>query len=257
MKPIIGISTSIIKFEEYEKNNVVHLKGVDHSRVSVDYSNAVERAGGLPFLIPVLKYADDNVIDEIISKVNGVIFTGGEDIDSSFYGVENIDEAESIMKSNKIRDEFEFRLLKSAIKLNKPILAICRGIQLLNVYFGGTLFKDINTEYKTEIEHLAPLDCKYRKIHEIEIDENSILFEIYNKKTIMVNSFHHQSIKDIGDSLKVIAKSEDGIIEAIINEKEGFILGLQFHPEMMFENDEEQLKIFKHFIKKTKKMVHI
>jgi len=253
MKPIIGISTSIIKFEEYEKNNVVHLKGMDHSRVSVDYSNAVERAGGLPFLIPVLKYADDNVIDEIISKVNGVIFTGGSDIDSTFYGVENIDEAEGIMKSNKIRDEFEFRLLKSAIKLNKPILAICRGIQLLNVYFGGTLFKDINTEYKTEIEHLAPLDCKYKKIHEIEIDKNSKLYEIYNKTKIQVNSFHHQGIKKVAQQFKIIAKATDNMVEAIEYKDDNFILGLQFHPEMMFENDEEQLKVFKYFINKVEK----
>ncbi len=254
MKPFIGISTSIINSEEYEKNNVVHLKGLNQSRVSVDYSNAVERAGGLPFLIPILKYADDNVIDEIISRVDGIIFTGGSDIDSSFYGIENIDEDVGIMKSNKTRDEFEFRLLKSAIKLNKPILGICRGIQLLNVYFGGTLYKDINSEYETDINHLGPLDCKYKKNHEIEIDKNSKLYEIYNKNKIQVNSFHHQGIKKVAKQFKVIAKATDNIVEAIEYEGNNFILGLQFHPEMMFENDEEQLSVFKYFIKKTEKL---
>lgn len=250
MKPIIGLSTTIINSEEYDKNNVIHLNGLNQSRVPVDYSNAVERSGGLPFLIPVLKYADDKVIDEIISRVDGVIFTGGSDIDSSFYGIENKEEIEDIMKLNKIRDEFEFRLLKSAIKLNKPILGICRGIQLINVYFGGTLYKDINSEYDTDIEHLAPLDCKYRKTHEIEIDKNSKLYEIYSRTKIEVNSFHHQGLKKVAKGFKVIAKATDGIVEAIEYEGNNFILGLQFHPEMMFENDEEQLKVFKYFIKK-------
>jgi putative glutamine amidotransferase len=156
------------------------------------------------------------------------------------------------MKPNRIRDEYEFNLLKSAFKLNIPILGICRGIQLLNVHFGGTLYNDINLEYETTINHLAPLDCKYKKIHEIIIDKNSKLFEVYNKTKIEVNSFHHQGIKKVAKQFKVSAKATDSMVESIEYEGNNFILGLQFHPEMMFENDEEQLNVFKYFVKKVK-----
>jgi putative glutamine amidotransferase len=250
MKPIIGITTSIVKDSEYEKNGVEHIKGLDMARVAIDYSNAVERAGGIPFLIPMLKYVDGNTIDDIISRIDGVIFTGGADIDPSLYNQENIynDKFEN-MKSDLIRDEYEIKLLKSAMKLNKPVLGICRGCQLINVYFNGTLYQDIDSEYETDINHLGKLDSKDKKIHKININSNSELFKIYNEEIIEVNSFHHQAINKVGDSLKVIAKSRDGIIESIEYTGEQWILGLQYHPEMLFESDKEQLKIFSYFSK--------
>ncbi|MEA1976095.1 MAG: gamma-glutamyl-gamma-aminobutyrate hydrolase family protein [Bacillota bacterium] len=253
MKPIIGITTTIIKDSEYKKYGIKHIKNLSMSRVAVDYANAIEQAGGIPFLIPILNNHDEKIIDEIISRIDGIIFTGGEDVDISFYSNEKAEaDTLSIMKSNIERDKFELKLLKSAIKLDKPILGICRGIQLINIYFNGTLYKDINSEYKTNINHLGPLDYKNKKIHKINISHDSELFKVYKRLSIDVNSFHHQAIKVVGNSLKVIGRATDGIVEAVEYTGKQWVLGLQYHPEMMFENDKEQLKVFKYFVEKIK-----
>ena len=180
--------------------------------VSIDYSRAVMEAGGIPVVLPV----HDNI---------GVV--------------------------SPERDKFEIMLLKEYLKTNKPILAICRGLQLTNIYFGGTLYQDIKY-VDTQIQHRQKWHL-YLPTHNIDIlGKDNILYEIFGEKT-RVNSFHHQMIKDLAEGLTPIAKSSDGVIEALQKKDHPFFYATQWHPEMMsVRGNEGMKKIFDKFVEACK-----
>ncbi len=195
------------------------------------YIEAIKTSGGLPILInPSYKGLEKDILE----LANGIILTGGGDIEPSIYHEKKDPKTKDI---DPKRDDFEISILKKAAKLGIPILGICRGIQIINVAYNGTLYQDLP-------EHT------YNKNHMIDIKKDSLLNKIFHAEKIEVNSYHHQSIKDIAPGFEVIAKSNEGIIEAIIlKDNKKFILGVQWHPERMYEAFKN---LFIEFIKITK-----
>ena len=239
-KPIIGISASMI----YEEKDELFL-GDKYSCAAYSYIDAVYKSWGIPVTLPILKGV--SAIREQVKLLDGLILSGGRDVDPHFYGEEPLEKLEAIFPE---RDIHEMALIKSAIDLKKPILAICRGMQILNVTYGGTLYQDISYAPGEHIKHYQ-IGSPYQATHTIKIDKNSTLFKMADKMEIeRVNSFHHQALKQVAKGLKVVATAPDGIIEAVEAENEDgiFVMGVQFHPEMMFDKSTFARGIFKKFI---------
>lgn len=179
---------------------------------------------------------DYNIKNIYYENIAGILLTGGGDIDPSLYGQKMHTKTNDI---NKKRDIFEIKLIQNAYKNNIPILGICKGIQTINIALGGDIHQHIDGHMQTENRHI--------KTHSINIHNNTKLYDIIQNKNINVNSIHHQSVFNIGSSLRICAKCKD-IIEGIESvDKDRFILGLQWHPEAI--EDENSDKIFKYFIK--------
>ncbi len=257
MKPVIGICADY----SYGLSGVYEGFGsaFDWQLASNDYVKAVEKAGGIPVIIPV--FSDMENIENVIDIVDGVIFAGGADIEPKHYG-ENVG-----FKIGQIipeRDKQELQLAKNIIEKSQiPVLGVCRGYQLLNVVCGGTLYQDLSevpAELRNNniINHSMKGSPKYNTVHEVKINEKSRLYKILNKKTIGVNSYHHQAIKDVADAFNVATVSPDGIVEAIEMKEDRFVIGVQWHPEMLGERHAEQFSIFKALVNACKeyKIVH-
>lgn len=177
-----------------------------------------------------------------IEKTDGIIITGGVDLNPRLYGEENTDS----VGINDLLDNFEMRVIEAAIKNNKPIFGVCRGIQMLNVYFGGTLVQNVQNcdIHKREADK--------DKIHTSRVDKNSFLYEIYGLENLNINSAHHQAIKKIAKEFRAIQYSPDNLIEAFQHESLP-IYGVQWHPERTClsyaqQNVVDGLKLFKWFI---------
>ena len=233
-KPLIGITSS------YEHNP--ESENAYKTSVSIDYSRAIMEAGGIPVVLPV--HDNIEVIREQILHLDGLLLSGGVDSDPALYGEDSLQEIGVVSPE---RDKFEIMLLEEYLKTNKPILAICRGLQLTNIYFGGTLYQDIKY-VDTQIQHRQKWHL-YLPTHNIDIlEKDNILFEIFGEKT-RINSYHHQMIKDLGNGLTSIAKANDGIIEAFQNKNHKFFYAVQWHPEMMaVRGNEGMKKIFDKFV---------
>ncbi|OLS03749.1 gamma-glutamyl-gamma-aminobutyrate hydrolase family protein [Tissierella creatinophila] len=237
MKPIIGLTS---QSEE--------IKGTKLNKLKYTYINAVEAAGAIPIVLPNLKDIED--MESILERVDGVIFTGGEDISPLLFDEEPMRDTIDISYE---RDRMEMALFKAAYKKGTPILGICRGLQLINVSLGGTLYQDIPSQIENSHGHMSSYDIK-GGYHSISIFKNTLLFDIFKEEKIFVNSQHHQSIKDLAKGLKINSIASDGVIEGIeLENHENFLLGVQFHPECMAFSDEKFLKIFSYFIKNCSK----
>lgn len=195
------------------------------------YMDAISSNGEIPFLISY-----ETGFDEILAAADGIVFTGGGDIDSIYFG-EPLDQRADLVLP--IRDTYEIGLCKRAFLLNKPILAICRGIQVLNVALGGSLFQHIDN-------HSFP-ETRGKIIHNVNILKTTRLFDILGVETVGVNSIHHQAINRVADALTVSAVSPDGLVEAVEAPDKKFTLGLQWHPEAIFKTTIHN-RIFKEFI---------
>lgn len=206
------------------------------------YTESILDAGGIPMVLPLTEEEKD--IEQILKVCDGFVFTGGHDIDPELYGEEKLD----CVGPCKERDDFEMRLLPKAIESGKPVLAICRGMQLLNVALGGSLYQDIPTQLPSQVEHrMSPASDKV--IHEISIVDETPLMDIVGKKCIMVNSYHHQCVKKLGDELEVMAYAPDDIIEGVYMPEKKFVVAVQWHPERIYKNHEDNKKLFEAFIK--------
>lgn len=233
MKPVIGITCSYDLTKGY-------------FRINKTYINAIEKAGGIPIILPSISPAN---VDKLLSIIDGILLSGGVDVDPYLYGEKPIT---TIGKIDPARDLFEMALTNSAIRREIPILAICRGIQVLNVAAGGTLYQDITTQITNPIKHKwytsEGLDVPPNyPTHIVKIKSGSRLHKIFGREILRVNSFHHQSVKDVGRRFVATAWAEDGVIEAIEYIGESFILGVQWHPEWMINS--EMIKLFEEFVK--------
>ncbi|MGL5411125.1 gamma-glutamyl-gamma-aminobutyrate hydrolase family protein [Cetobacterium sp.] len=238
-KPIIGITSS------HEKEN--GLRNYHRTTVSIDYTKGVIEGGGIPIIIPTT--GDIDIIKEQLKLLDGLILSGGPDINPIYYG-EDFKEKMGVISPE--RDDNEIKILNEFLKTEKPILGICRGHQLLNIYFGGTLYQDLSYFESETLKHRQDLYPEL-EVHNVFIEKNSILEKILGEQ-IRTNSFHHQAIKNLGKGFKVIAKSSDGVIEAIEKTNHNFCLGIQWHPEMMVaRGNKEMIKIFKLLIEKSSK----
>lgn len=235
MKPIIGILSNVTMPDDNDGS------AVEKTFVNSSYINAIIRSGGVPIIIPV--NTDENNIKEQVKLCDGILITGGIDINPLLYKEEPSKEMGSF---NPDIDEFDMIAINLAMKNETPILGICRGIQVINVALGGTLYQDLSLKEGCYIKHMQE-SKKYVGTHSIKIVENSILHDILGTDTI-VNSYHHQCIKEVGKNLEPIAYSKDGIIEAIQMKDKKFVVGVEWHPELMIDYDEKMLNIFKKFI---------
>ena len=228
MRPIIGVLAEI----DNELSTMVQNP----------YIYAIERSGGIPILFP---YVDDGeTIEHLVDICDGFFFTGGADIAPKRYGEEVKD---NIVDIQEHRDEFEFHVFQKVKKTSKPVLAICRGSQLVNVALGGTLYQDIPSEVQTKILH-RQIELKFSHSHDVRIMINTPLYEMMKAERIKVNSFHHQAIKTLGEGLEIMALAEDGIIEAVYSSGRQYIRAYQWHPERLFETDTQSRIIFEDFI---------
>jgi putative glutamine amidotransferase len=193
-----------------------------------DMSRFLSRKGVMPILLPDLPF---NELEQYLEQMDGFVFQGGADVSPQSYKEDLIENGR--WPGDLHRDQYELQIMDWAFKHKKPVLAICRGFQLMNVYFGGTLYQDLKLQTKTNVEHRnAEL---YDKIfHDVECTEKSLLTEIYGKNKFTVNTVHHQGVKTLGKDLVVDALCpEDKLIEAFHykNMDEHFVLAVQWHPE--------------------------
>ena len=212
------------------------------------YVNAVKRAGGVPVVIPIT--SDSTQIAAILEVVDGIVMTGGADIDPLKYlGEEPV---RALGEITPLRDEFDIMLIRMAVRRGLPLFGICRGEQILNVAFGGSLYQDIPSQAGAYIKHNQDAPGSYGT-HSITIEENSLLRSLLGKESVAVNSFHHQAVKEPAPGFKVTAKSKDGIVEAIEMEGTDKVWGTQFHPESFVNaGDDFFLPLFRHLIEKAK-----
>lgn len=237
-KPVIGILSNLLIMEGGM------FPGIERAYVNNDYVEAVALGGGVPLLIPVNE--DEYIIKEQIDLVDGVVISGGYDINPLIYGEQP---SQKMGFTYPKVDEFYLKAVKYAIDKDKPVLGICKGVHILNVLYGGTLYQDISLMNGCFIKHVQ---SSKREIptHLVNVKKDSVLFQILGDK-VLTNSYHHQCIKSIGQGLKVAATSDDGVIEAIEKTGSSFVLGIQWHPEMMAKSCEAMLNIFKKLIEES------
>ncbi|WP_444642365.1 gamma-glutamyl-gamma-aminobutyrate hydrolase family protein [Caproiciproducens sp. R1] len=201
-----------------------------------NYLRAVEEAGGVPLVLPLTGGEED--IAALAGLCDGFLFTGGPDVHPSLFGEETLRFCGAI---DLRRDRFEILLLNRAVKLDKPVLGICRGIQLMNVALGGSLYQDI----PAQVQGLPVAHCQKPPydvgVHGIVIEKESPLCAILHKTEMMVNSMHHQAVKDLAPPLRCAAHSADGLAECVWMPEKRFFLGVQWHPEYLSGPESEDL----------------
>ena len=232
-RPVIGISPS--RSEEQHRLSLME-----------NYLNAIDHAGGLPMVFPS-SITDEDAIDKMLNLVDGVLLSGGIDVHPHYFGEEILPGCGAI---DETRDAFELALTRKAIERNMPVLGICRGIQVLAVALGGTLFQDIesqlgipNTEHRQE-----PMD-EYK--HVVRFKEGGLFERITGTTQMLTNSMHHQSVKDAGEKLVIEGITMDGIIEAVSMAGNEAVLGVQFHPECLESFSDPAARIFTYFVGKA------
>lgn len=223
---IIGITGYHVSGEEGFGGSFRGLPGQGFSVIGHDYIQAVERVGAIPVGIPVGK---GKACRELLDAVDGIVFSGGEDIDPSLYGDRPDMRCWTLTPE---RDHFELKLLEEALNLRKPVLAICRGMQLLNVYFGGTLYKDLSDVEHAMQVHQFNKGPRWYLAHRVKLT-HPFLQNMYHTEEIETNSYHHQAVKQTGKGLHIAAVAEDGLIESLVHPDYPNVLAIQWHPETM------------------------
>jgi putative glutamine amidotransferase len=214
------------------------------SKVMVNrpYADAILAAGLIPLIVPPM--SEEGAV-AILDAVRGLVLTGGEDVDPAFFAAQR---HPATGPANDLRDRIELALAKEAAARRIPTLAICRGVQVLNVALGGTLVQDIPSELKTTIEHDAKSE-RGSRVHSVDVDGGSRLAGIVGSNQITTNSFHHQSVDRLAPGLCTVAKSPDGVVEAVeCADRAWWAVGVQWHPEELTGTSEDwDRKLFAEF----------
>ena len=230
--PIIAILAQI----DDEKN----------TKLADAYTDAIESAGGVPIIFPYSE--NEKTIDALVELCDGFLFSGGSDIEPEFYG----EQRSAFCDASQIyRDKLELCVFRKAFAAGKPIMGICRGLQLINVALGGTLYQDIPSEYETEITH-RQTEAKNMPSHSVNVKEETPLAAVACGNMV-ANSFHHQALKRLGEGLAVMATSDDGLIEAVYHTDYPYLRAYQWHPERLWRINAENKMLFDDFIKATTK----
>ena len=232
MRPRIGITS-------WHRNDADRLERWNAIRDT--YTGAVRAAGGLPIILPI---GDDDpeLIDGYLAAVDGLLFTGGEDIAPAYYGEAR---DERCQEPDPERDLFEIHLARAGLDRRVPVLGICRGLQVLNVAAGGTLYQDIACRPGTRDYHSASLANRGQLIHRVRLVQGSRLRGIMGVAESQVTSTHHQFVKDLAPGFRVSAESaEDGIVEGIERPEVPFLLAVQWHPERLYADHAAHLALF-------------
>ncbi|QNQ82842.1 gamma-glutamyl-gamma-aminobutyrate hydrolase family protein [Lactobacillus sp. PV037] len=240
MKPLIGISGSVI----IDDGGI--FPGYHRSYVNDDYIDSVIQNGGIPFIIPFNQ--DEEVIREQMKNVQGLILSGGHDVDPHNYGEEPEQKLGNIWPE---RDKFDMLLLTLAEENHIPVLGICRGAQIINVAHGGTLYQDLSYRPEKTLKH-SQGQTPTLVTHTVKTLKGSKIAELLETDSLQTNSFHHQLLKDVASDFKVTARCVDGVVEGIEN-SDGSVIGVQWHPEMLHRVSKVQNNLFKHIIDNAKK----
>lgn len=212
--------------------------------VGKHYIKAVEKSGGIPLLLP--STADKQIIRYHCGLVDGVILAGGVDVDPHYFGEQPVGTEEITPE----RDWYELHLTEELLQLNKPILAVCRGVQVLNIAAGGDIYQDIYSQVKGAIKHRQQAPMWYGT-HRISVTGGSLLEKILGTSEVRVNSLHHQAARTVAAGFQVSALAVDGIIEAVESQEHLFVLGVQWHPERMIYRSRHALLLFKTLVEKA------
>ncbi len=232
MQPVIGITT----YQEKKAN------GLPYVMIYQAYVQAVVQAGGVPVLIPSI--LAEGGWEALYDRLDGILLAGGGDI-----GLEHFkgDEHPRIDGLDPLRDSVELSLFRAAVDDDKPFFGICRGIQLVNVGLGGTLYTHVPDQLPNAIDHTYPGNMRTVLAHEVRVEEGSRLAEIVNEPILKVNSLHHQGVKDIATDLRVTGYAPDGLVEAMELPGHRFGLAVQWHPEWLTDQKPTR-KLFKAFV---------
>lgn len=228
-KPLIGI----VPLVDTEKESYWMLPG---------YMQSVEQAGGIPVMLPLT--ADPPTLEQLASSLDGFLFTGGQDVSPSVYHMPASRECGECCPE---RDAMESLLLQLALEKSKPVLGICRGIQLINALLGGDLYQDLPTEHASPVNHhqSPPYD---RPVHTVSLVADTPLQRLLGTDTLSVNSYHHQAVRTLSRKLQAMAYSEDGLVEAVCLPTAPFVWAVQWHPEFSYGTDEPSRTIVRRFV---------
>jgi putative glutamine amidotransferase len=210
-----------------------------------NYTRSVYRAGGLPIILP-MPSGDPGVLDEYLAAVDGLLFTGGEDVHPEFYGDAVRKTCEDI---DRERDVFELGLARRALDRGMPTFGICRGIQLLNVACGGSLYQDLSECPGAVPAHRTSREERAHLRHGVRILPDTRLRDIVGSEEVKVTSTHHQIINRLGNGLRASALADDGVIEGIEKPDHPFFLAVQWHPERMADAHPDQLALFQALVR--------
>lgn len=228
VRPVIGISSG-------------YSESAGSSSLNSSYYKAVEKAGGVPVIVPLV----DNLqtAEAIVRALGGLVMSGGEDVDPARYGESVWNETVGI---NSPRDSSDFLLLEAARKLGVPVLGICRGEQIVNVFYGGTLYQDLPSQRPGGFSHKQKVPGDIAT-HSVSLENGTVLKKIFGVDTLAVNTFHHQAVKDVAPGMTINAYGSDGLVEGFEGKN---VLCVQFHPEKFIEGgDDTFLPLFTHFVK--------
>lgn len=215
--PLVGLTTTSVA------------RGGSHNRPQVllysAYIRALEASGLAPVLLT--PHHGARSVESLLEHCGGLVLSGGEDVDPRRYGEEPHPQLGSVAPE---RDEMEMAALSYALERSLPVFAICRGIQVLNVFLGGTLYQDLGAQYPTELRHAQDAPWSDRT-HRVTVHDDSILRKIVGTGELLINSFHHQAIRAVAPGLRVTAVAEDGLVEAVEATQHPWVVGVQWHPE--------------------------
>lgn len=248
MKPLIGICANYLSDDAIGMQAGIGAKHQEWQLLADDYIAAIERAGGIPVILPITENVE--TLTPLLQKLDGILFSGGSDIDPNSYGefprfglglIEPKRDAHEIQLAQKVLNETTL-----------PVLGICRGIQLLTVATGGTLYQDLQSQRPEGINHSVPKAVRHHAFHTVKIERDSLLHNIYQADELGVNSFHHQAVKELGKGFKATMTAPDGIVEAVEWEGNRFVVAVQWHPEMMEGKMANIRPIFNAFVEECK-----
>ena len=219
-EPIIGI-TSVYEVEKWAWPSLPGDGGASIS-VSFAYVRALADVGGVPVILPTID--DERITERYMRELDGLVLVGGDDIPPAAYGEKP---HETVKEVPKQRYDFERKLIAQWLDSGKPLLGVCLGMQFTNVVAGGSLVQDIPSQIGKKVNH--------RQVHTVQIEPGSLLAEILATEQVRVHSYHHQAVKELAEGFKIVARSEDGVAEAMERTEGGFGLFVQWHPEVMEE----------------------
>ncbi|MBI4208244.1 MAG: gamma-glutamyl-gamma-aminobutyrate hydrolase family protein [Deltaproteobacteria bacterium] len=242
MKPKIGVTA------DFDRTSIPLRPGEPGSYfVREAYIRSLAEAGAIPVILPYLQ--DRNSIRTVVSSLQGILLTGGDfDIDPQFYGEKPHPKLGKLLRE---RTHFEMEMARAAMHRDLPILGICGGEQVINVLLGGSLYQDIVSQLPQTHPHQTSKEGK-RTFHPVLIQPRTKLSRILGAQPLTVNSTHHQAIKILGKRLKANALAKDGVIEGFESPRHRFLIGIQWHPELLIERDPRHLKLFKAFVQATR-----
>ncbi|MDD3337172.1 MAG: gamma-glutamyl-gamma-aminobutyrate hydrolase family protein [Eubacteriales bacterium] len=228
--PLIGVCGSIDREEKQQY-------------ILTSYLEAISKAGGIPVLLSMTMESEQ--IAECAKRLDGLLLAGGNDVAPEFFGHRPVGELGEV---NPRRDELEMRMIKEAVSKKLPVLGICRGIQMMNVALGGSLYQDLGTQYKEKaMGHRQTRPGRYGS-HKVTVKKGTLLHRVVGEEQLWVNSFHHQAVWELAPGCMENAMAEDGVVEGIEGVQTPFFLGVQWHPERMIEEDPTARSLFTAFI---------